>query len=117
MCNDMFWTDFVDQIYCTDTCQRRGKYARRKERRMTKRGATEPIDDRIHAKVINPTNPQLFQLCDEIVQGQITKPIMLVGALPRGFIKPDGVDLVQPQGETTVWLLTKHEKSIFELLT
>lgn len=120
-CNTFFETPYPDHVYCTDTCQRREKGRRRKERRLAGRAHAQQAthDDRFEFIVPNPTDRQLTELCIAVAEDKYNKPILLTGFLPKEYIKPENVAIVEQPKEANQpdkWCLVKRELSALDLL-
>jgi hypothetical protein len=122
VCNTIFDTIYADKIYCTDTCQRRQKTRNRALRRKGILAEKSQLvqDDRFHATIANPTFEQLLSIFVDIQDGKITKPVLVIGFMPKDYMKPDAVDVTEQvnldPNAPKQWLLTKHEESIFDML-
>lgn len=119
-CNILFETPYLDQVYCTDTCQRRMKGRRRKERRLAERARSIATvhDDRFEFTVPSPNDKQLTELCIAVAEGQYDKPILITGFLPKDYIKPENVAIVEQPKEVNQpnkWCLVKREPSALDL--
>lgn len=111
----VFYTPYPDQIYCTDTCQRREKARRRRDRRLEHKARTEQhfTDERFHATVANPTSQQMTEICVDVAEGKFKKPILVIGILPKDYLKPVNVDVTEQQtieaNATPRWVVVRKE--------
>jgi hypothetical protein len=120
-CNTTFETPYPDHIYCTDTCQRREKHRRRKERRLAGRAHSIATirDDSVALTLPSPSDRELTEYCLAVAEGKYTKEILIIGFLPANFIQPPSVDIVkQPEeaNQPDKWVMRKHIPSILDEL-
>ena len=120
-CNTMFFTPYPDQLYCNDTCQRREKGRRRKERRLAQRAHVQQYvaDERYHATIANPTDQQMTEICVDTAEGKFKKPILVIGILPKDYLKPNNVEVIEQPKEVNQppqWIVVKKEPSIVDII-